>query len=438
MFSNPRSRRLTTVVAGASIVALALSACSSDGDAEGSSTNADGKIELTIATFNNFGYTDELLAEYTAANPDVVIKHTKAAKTEDARSNLTTKLAAGGDGLADIEGIEVDWMPELDMISTAFADLSDPSVDGRYIDWKLAQGTASDGTLIGLGTDIGPAGICYRSDLFEAAGLPTDRAEVAELLGGEDATWDEYFEVGQQFAATSDSAWYDSSMSIMQGMVGQVDAAYEDPTTGEPTDLASNTEVKAAYDSINAVAPELSAHLEQWSPDWDAAFQNSGFATMLCPAWMTGPIEERSGGVTGWDVADVFPGGGGNWGGSFLTVPKGGKNVEEAKKLALWLTAPEQQIKAFDNAGTFPSQVEAYEDETLTSATNEFFNAAPVGEIYTNRSKAVNPVPPYKGQNYFAIHQAVQDAIKRVDVEQTQQPDEAWTQAVSDFSNLGF
>ena len=50
----------------------------------------------------------------------------------------------------------------------------------------------------------------------------------------------------------------------------------------------------------------------------------------------------------------------------------------------------------------------------------------------------MNPVPPYKGQNYFAIHQAVQDAIKRVDVEQTQQPDEAWTQAVSDFSNLGF
>ena len=438
MFSTPRSRRLTSVVAGASIMALALSACSSDDDASGSSTNADGKIELTVATFNNFGYTDELLAEYTAANPNVVVKQTKAAKTEDARSNLTTKLAAGGDGLADIEGIEVDWMPELDMVSSAFADLSDPEVEGRYVDWKLKQGTASDGTLIGLGTDIGPAGICYRSDLFEAAGLPTDRAAVAELLGGEDATWDDYFAAGKTFTAASDSAWYDSSMAIMQGMVGQVDAAYEDPSTGEPTDLASNTEVKGLYDSVLAVAPELSAHLEQWTPDWDAAFQNSGFATMLCPAWMTGPIEERAGGVTGWDVADVFPGGGGNWGGSFLTVPKSGKNVEEAKKLALWLTAPEQQIKAFANAGTFPSQVAAYDDETLTGATNEFFNTAPVGEIFINRSNAVNPVPPFKGQNYFAIHQAVQDALKRVDVEQTQDSEEGWKQALSDFSNLGF
>lgn len=59
MFSTPRSRRLTSVVAGASIMALALSACSSDDEASGSSTNADGKIELTVATFNNFGYTDE-------------------------------------------------------------------------------------------------------------------------------------------------------------------------------------------------------------------------------------------------------------------------------------------------------------------------------------------------------------------------------------------
>ena len=69
---------------------------------------------------------------------------------------------------------------------------------------------------------------------------------------------------------------------------------------------------------------------------------------------MTGAIEERAGGVEGWDVANVFPGGGGNWGGSFLTVPESGPNTEAAKELAAWLTAPEQQTKAFESAGTFP------------------------------------------------------------------------------------
>ena len=84
--------------------------------------------------------------------------------------------------------------------SDKFVDLTDPELEGRWLDWKAAAATTADGTLIGYGTDIGPEAICYRSDLFAAAGLPTDRAEVAELLGG--AThWDDYFEVGRQFVA---------------------------------------------------------------------------------------------------------------------------------------------------------------------------------------------------------------------------------------------
>ena len=60
-------------------------------------------------------------------------------------------------------------------------------------------------------------------------------------------------------------------------------------------------------------------------------------------------------GVEGWDIADVFPGGGGNWGGSYLTVPAQGENVEKAQEIAAWLSAPEQQAKAFAAKGTFPS-----------------------------------------------------------------------------------
>ena len=51
------------------------------------------------------------------------------------------------------------------------------------------------------------------------------------------------------------------------------------------------------------------------------------FATMLAPGWMLGVIEGNASGVEGWDIADTFPGGGGNWGGSFLTVPSTGENV---------------------------------------------------------------------------------------------------------------
>ncbi|WP_313279910.1 ABC transporter substrate-binding protein [Timonella senegalensis] len=441
MIRSTRTRRGAAALAGASVIALALGACSSSGDTpnEGSgTTNPDEKITLTVATFNNFGYTDELLAEYTALHPNITVKQNVAALSDDARLNLTTKMAAGGEGLADIEAIEIDWMPELEIVKDKFADLASDEVAGRWLDWKEAQGKTSDGKLIGYGTDIGPEAICYRADLFKEAGLPSDRKEVAELLGGADATWDKYYEVGKQFVANSDSAWFDSAGATWQGVVGQIAEPYENRADGSAKDLATNTEIKAAYDKIVEVSAELSGNFDQWSDDWAAAFQNNGFATMLCPAWMTGPIESNSGGVTGWDVADVFPGGGGNWGGSFLTVPNTGKNVEAAKELAAWLTAPEQQVKAFNNAGTFPSQIEALASEDLKASTNEFFSNAPVGEIFANRAAAVDAANlPFKGPNYFKINNAITNALKRVDVEKTDDAKTSWDKAISEFNDLG-
>jgi cellobiose transport system substrate-binding protein len=429
--------RTLQATAGVAAIALALTACGGPAEGSDEGSGEDGPITLKVATFNDFGYTEELLAAYTEEHPNVTVEHVKAATTDDARSNMTTKLAAGGEGLADIEAIEVDWLPELMQYPDLFTDLADPELDGRWVDWKVQQATTPEGKVIGYGTDIGPEAICYRSDLFEAAGLPTDRAEVAELLGGEDATWEDYFAAGRDFVKESDAAWYDSAAGTFQGMVNQLPAAFEDPETGEPTDLAENTEVKDIYDEITAsIDDDLSAGLEQWGGDWDAGFQNDAFATMLCPAWMTGPIEERSGGIEGWDVADVFPGGGGNWGGSFLTVPASGPNTEAAKELAAWLTDPAQQTKAFESAGTFPSQIEAQDSEAVQSFTNPFFNDAPVGEIFSARAQSIDGAP-YKGANYFAIRDEVTNALNRVDITKSQKADESWDEAVQKAAALG-
>src|SRR5699024_9527864 len=154
-------------------------------------------------------------------------------------------------------------------------------------------------------------------------GLPTDRDEVAELLEG---SWDDYFEVGKEFVANSDAAWYDSAGALWQGMVNQLDHAYEDE--GGTIVATTNPEVRAIYDQVlqASVDDDLSAGLGQWTPDCTASCQEDEFATMLCPGWMLGIIEGNSKGVEGWDVANVFPGGAGVWGGSYLTVPAQGDN----------------------------------------------------------------------------------------------------------------
>ena len=52
--------------------------------------------------------------------------------------------------------------------------------------WKGTAARTADGKVLGAGTDIGPEAICYRTDLFKAAGLPTDRTELAAKW----STWD--------------------------------------------------------------------------------------------------------------------------------------------------------------------------------------------------------------------------------------------------------
>ncbi|MFZ2751776.1 MAG: ABC transporter substrate-binding protein [Propioniciclava sp.] len=427
-----RSRIITGVAAIAG-AALLMAGCSSSPATPTAGT--DEKITLTVATFNEFGY-DNLLAEYTTLHPNITVTEKKAATSNEARENFSTKLAAGS-GLSDIEAVEVDWLPEIMETADLMTDLSSSDVQGRWLDWKVKQATTTDGKLLGYGTDIGPEAVCYRADLFEKAGLPSDPDAVAKAMG---SSWGDYFALGKKFVQASPGvAWYDSADATFQGMVNQVPNAF---SSTEPEEtiipLAQNTAMRNMYDQVLTASntDKLSAGLAQWSTDWQQSFQNNGFATMLCPAWMTGVIEGNAKGVTGWKIANVFPGGGGNWGGSFLTVPAQGKHVAEAKALADWLTAPEQQIKAFKAKGTFPSQVAALTNSDLLNATAPFFNDAKTGQIFADRANAVTVVP-FKGRNYFAIRQSISDASNRVDVDHTADAASSWEKAAQEVAALG-
>ncbi len=423
---NTRALRRIGLVAGvATTSAIVLAGCAG-GSGSGATADPNEKVTLTIATFNDFGYSDELLQEYMDAHPNVTIVHNKAATSNDARANYFQKL--GKTGLADIEAIEVDWLPEVmkysDMLAPVPADLK-----GRWLDWKETAATDADGNLIGYGTDIGPEAICYRADLFEAAGLPTDPTEVASLLDGD---WAKYFEVGAQYASATGKAFFDSAGGTYQGMINQVEAAYENPDSGE---IDIDPQVEDLYNQVLEASATQSAHLGQWSDDWFAGLSNGAFATMLCPGWMLGVISGNAEGVDGWRIANTFPGGGGNWGGSYLTVPANGEHVAAAQELADWLTSPETQIKAFENAGTFPSQNDALTDDTLLGSTNAFFGDAKVGEIFSERAKAVT-VSPFKGQYYFQINDAMQKALTRVE-DGTQDKAASWDQWKSEVDAIG-
>jgi cellobiose transport system substrate-binding protein len=412
-------RTIAAAVAGAATIALVATGCA----AGGGDTDPNEEVTLTLATFNDFGYTDELLAEFTEET-GIKVVHNKAATSNDARANYFQKL--GKSGLADVEAVEIDWFTE----AMQYADLLAPvpaDLQGRWLDWKEASATDSAGNLIAYGTDIGPQGICYRADLFEAAGLPTDRADVAALFDGD---WDNFFDIGAQYKAATGKPFIDSANSVLQGMVNQLELAYEDPDGG--IIATENPDVADAYAAVVEKAVPIAAYSGQWSEDWFASMASGEFATMLCPGWMLGVISGNAPDIAGWDIADAFPGGGANWGGSYLTVPANGAHVEAAQELAAWLTSPETQLKAFTNAGTFPSQLDALSSDDLASATNEYFNDAPTGEILTDRANAIT-VATFKGPQYFQFHDALQNAVTRV-FDGLEDKDTSWNTWVTEVS----
>ena len=126
------TRRTALAASAATAATAAIAGCSSSsGGGDGGSGGGD--IELTVATFNEFGYED-LFAKYEAENPGVTITHKKAATADEARDNLNTRLAVSS-GLADIEGVEVGWWAAA-AYAGVFEDLSDPELEGRWLEWK--------------------------------------------------------------------------------------------------------------------------------------------------------------------------------------------------------------------------------------------------------------------------------------------------------------
>ena len=431
-------RHPAAAVAGAAVVAMLAAGCGGGSNSD-EPASAENPVELTVTTFGTFGY-DDLYAEYEDANPGVTIKATNIDTGGNARTDLFTKLAAGS-GVSDVVAIEEGWLGSIMEISDQFVDLNDygaADIKDNWVDWKYEQGTDPDGRVIGYGTDIGPQGICYNGKLFEAAGLPSDREAVAELLGGENASWEKYFEVGNQYKDTSGKAWFDQAGFVWNSMVNQMDEGYY--TKDGELNLDGNEAMISRFKQLgSAIEDGLSSDQTQW--DWanGKAFLDGSFATMVCPGWMLGTIQgkiEAAGGGTdsGWDFADVFPGGASNWGGAFLSVPESSEHKEAAAALAAWLTHPDQQIKQSAAANNFPSTMAAQEQLASEATPNEWFNDAPTGSILAARAEGV--VAQFKGPDDSVIQENVFGPP--IDLLETGQADadQAWAKALELLNDL--
>jgi cellobiose transport system substrate-binding protein len=426
-----RAPRIVAATVMAGVLALAAACSGDDGKSNGSSGPA--QITLSVDSFGTFGY-EELYKQYMASHPNIKIVDRNIPQMDNYLPQLQQHVAAGagaGDVISIEEGIVSKFMSQPDK----FVDLNKygaSSLKGNFLPWKWEMGMSLDGSkLIGLGTDMGGLAMCYRKDLFQKAGLGDDRDAVGKLW----PTWDAFLETGKQFQAKmpgtkfTDGATNFYNTILMQEAGKAGNQTYFDKSNKLIID--TNPVVKTAYDRVVQLAQSnLTAKIQFLTDPWSQALKKDAFATVTCPAWMLGLIKDNAGpGKAGkWDIT-TLPGGGGNWGGSFLAVPTQSKHPKEAVDLVKFLTNPQGQIAAFKSKNNLPSSPQALDDPAVKDFKNDYFSNAPVGQIYASGAKSLNPV--YLGVNNQPVRTVVEGDLRAVEQGRLK-PDAGWKRILSD------
>ena len=447
MLRSTTRRRGAALLAVAALGAFVLAGCGDSGSSATSVDQADAgpcgttaDTTLTVGLFGTFGFKEAGLWDaYHKMCPNITIKEDVVEQSADYWTRLKTRLASGS-GLDDVQAIEIGFVADVvqnhadqfvnwNKVPNAAADKA------MFYPWKWQLASSTDGaSTVGLGTDIGPEAICYRSDLLKQAGLPSDPAALAKKW----QTWDDFIAFGKQYEASSSkpsgSHFVDSAASIFSTAVYQGDEAYAN-ADGQP-DVENSDGVKNAWSYASQAAEDgITAGLQQFTPAWNKAFSSGAFAVLACPTWMMGYIQGQAGDdyAGKWDIAPVLPGGATNWGGSWLGVPDKAAHKDAAIALVEWLSAKDQQVTMWKDGGHFPSNSDAAAAPAVSNAKSAYFSNAPVGMIFGDISSQMK-IPPI-GLYDTQIQQALTTQLTNVETKGTS-PDDAFQAALDDIEQV--
>lgn len=374
------------------VLVIALGACASAQNAESQSpppVSPSPNVDITIANYPGLPL-DEILRGFEAANPGISVEITGVPDGAGAtRPSLSDDLE--GSGLADVVLVGDDGLASVFASADRFSDLADVGPEADPLPWAAERGADDQGQVLAVPVTIESAALCFRGDLLATAGIASSREELAALLGGDSGDWETYFDVGRRYHAATDQAWFDQPEMIWRAMVSQLPAS----SSADDALKAPDSELRARWNLlVEAMVSGLSAHQEAWNWDGGSGFVDGSFATFPCPHWAIDLVEANTiaaGGDegTGWDVADVFPGGGWSWAGVYAAQSSESTHPDEASALVAWLTAPEQQARFYSAGVGVPSDTRAVDALAQDGGVRAFFDGAPVPAIVSARALRV-------------------------------------------------
>jgi len=175
-----------------------------------------------------------IIEDFKAEYPDIEVEIEYYGPNE-VYTNLPLALIAG-EGAPDVSLVENSHLAEYVHLG-GLLDLTDmiqPYLD-NIVEYKMYD-CEKDGKYYCMPWDGGPVVMYYRRDVFEAAGLPTDPAEVSATI----ATWDDYLEACRTIKQETGNYCFAHNKAnnyarLYEMVLWQQGLGYYDPDTGEVT-----------------------------------------------------------------------------------------------------------------------------------------------------------------------------------------------------------
>lgn len=336
------------------------------------------------------------LAGFNRKYPDVKVKIETFDRLE-LNDKFTNGLTAGGVGLPDVVTVETE---RLEAITTKFpeglanlterAGVYEKDFDpGRWAKSNLKSRVRA------LPWDVAPAGLFYRTDLFQKAGV--DPASIE--------TWDDFIAAGKKIQAAFPGVKMlalDPSKddTLFRLLLSQQGAYYFDK------DGKISLTSPAALNAMAILQKLKTADLlfTASGPSEISAAKNGQIAAQPAASWWGGALAQAAPELNGkWDLM-MLPAiaKGGNraagLGGMTLAIPSKTKNIEAAWAFIEYnLATTEGQTTIFKTAGILPAFLPAYTDPAI-SAAQAYFSNKPIWKTFLNELPQV-PAVTYNVDN---------------------------------------
>ncbi|RZU66639.1 carbohydrate ABC transporter substrate-binding protein (CUT1 family) [Microterricola gilva] len=418
MFSKTKPWRRVAIATVAAATVATLVGCSAQADEPQTDGEISGKI--TVWTWNAPGEgLRAAIPAFQELHPDVEID-VQDVGNPAIWEKITTGMAAGGSGLADVLNIGIDYMGNYaEKFPDQLVDLRDFGADELAAEfpagaWK--SGSGADGQVYGIPYEVNAAGFFFRKDLFEAAGL--------EYAGIE--TWDDLLDAGVVLKEKTGASLFSMDKAGTVGdsaglfeLLINLQGAFYFNADGE---ITMNGEEGVRALEIIKKANDLGL-VEDVPGTWDNLLitlrGERDVATSSSGGWLSGVIESEAPDMAGkWGVSPpkaVTSGGltGAVNGGTYLSVPSSSPNQATAWAFINFaLGTLEGQQLVYDGGGMFPGFAPMLESPGFV-APNEYFGGTEVNQIFIDELNQDTPVVNYTS-DYARALKAYVDAQTRV------------------------